>query len=66
MIIVAVSFEQDTYSVNENSGPVQPVLRLDQPFSTPVVVTVEAQDVTATGMYVIYWKVFDILVHSSE
>jgi len=48
---VAVSFEQDTYSVNENSGPLRAALILDQSFSTPVMVMVQANDVTAIGAY---------------
>ena len=50
--------ERDTYSVNENSGPLTAALTLNQVFSTPVVVMVQAQDMTATGMYVMCYDVF--------
>jgi len=46
-----VSFEQDTYSVNENSGPLLAALILDRSFSAPVVVMVQANDITAIGVY---------------
>ena len=45
----AVSFEQQTYSVNETDGNVQIVLILNKPSSTIVTVQVFGTDGSATG-----------------
>ena len=48
-IVITVSFNQSTYSVNENDGPAQPVLVLSNPSSTEITVQVRSNDITATG-----------------
>ena len=48
-----VSFEQQTYSVNESNGPVQVVLNLSNPSSTDITVNVSSTDVSTTGEYCI-------------
>ena len=44
-----VSFNQSMYTINENEGPVQPVLVLSNPSSTDVTVQVTDGRGTATG-----------------
>jgi len=44
-----VSFNQSTYSVDEDDGPAQPVLVLSSPSSTDITVQVFSTDGTATG-----------------
>ena len=44
-----VSFNQPTYSVNENDGVLQPVLVLSESSSTDITVQVRSTDKTATG-----------------
>jgi len=44
-----VSFNQSTYSVNEDDGPAQPVLVLSNPSTTDITVQVSTSDGTATG-----------------
>jgi len=44
-----VSFSQSRYSVEEDNGPVQPVLILSEPLSTDVTLQVLGADGTATG-----------------
>jgi len=63
MFTVAVKFEQDTYSVNENSGSLSAALTLDRSFSTPVFVMVQAHDITATGMH--YFVIILVMYCSS-
>ena len=50
-IAFTVMFEQPTYSVNENTGPAQPVLVLSNPSSMTFSVTVTNTDGSATGKY---------------
>ena len=40
-VAIVVSFEQSTYSVNEDGGSVQPVLVLSNPSSTDITVQVK-------------------------
>ena len=51
LIAVVIMFSQSTYSVNEDDGPVQPVLVLSEPSSTDITVQVFNADGTATGEY---------------
>ena len=51
LLVITVSFVQSTPSVNENDGPVQPVLVLSNPSATDAVVEVFNTDGTATGEY---------------
>ena len=44
-----MSFAESMYSVNENDGVLQPVLVLSESSSTNITITVEADDITATG-----------------
>ena len=46
-----VRFDQPTYSVNEDGGPVQPALVLSNPLSTDITVEVFNTDGSATGKY---------------
>ena len=49
-VATTVSFNQSTYSVNEDDGPAQPVLVLSNPSSTDITVQViSSDDITATG-----------------
>ena len=48
---IFVSFNQSTYSVDEDDGPAQPVLVLSDPSSTDITVQVESNDITATGKW---------------
>ena len=48
-IDITVSFNQSTYSVDEDDGPVQPVLVLSNPSSTDITVQVRSNDITATS-----------------
>ena len=49
LLVATISFSQSMYSVNENEGPVQPVLVLSDPSSTDVTVQVTDGMGTATG-----------------
>ena len=49
LTVATVSFNESAYSVNENEGPVQPVLVLSNPSSTDVTVEVTDRGGTATG-----------------
>ena len=42
-------FNQSMYSVNEDAGPVQPVLVISNPSSTDIIVQVTSTDGFATG-----------------
>ena len=44
-----ISFEQSTYSIVEDGGPVQPVLVLSNPSSFDITVEVTDTSITATG-----------------
>ena len=46
-------FNQSMYSVNEDAGPVQPVLVISNPSSTDITVQVTNTDGSATGEYCI-------------
>ena len=48
---ITVSFEQQTYSVDENAGPARPVLVLSNPSSMEFSVTVFNTDGSAIGEY---------------
>ena len=48
-VVITVSFNQSTYSVNENSGPVQPVLVLSSPSTVNISVQIMNNDNTASG-----------------
>ena len=49
MLATTVKFNQSIYNINENSGPVQPVLVLSNPSSTNVTVEVFNTNITALG-----------------
>ena len=51
LLAITVRFVQSTYSVNENDGPVQPVLVLSNPSANDTVVEVFNTDGSATGEY---------------
>ena len=44
-----VTFTQSTYNVDEDDGPVQPVLILSNPSSTDITISVFSTDGSATG-----------------
>jgi len=48
-VVCTVTFEQTTYSVDEDDGPAQPVLVLSNPSSTDVIVQVRDNENTATS-----------------
>ena len=48
-VAVVVSFDSSTYSIDEDNGPVQPVLILSGPSRIIVTVEVVNADLTATG-----------------
>jgi len=48
-IAITVSFNQSTYSVDEDDRPAQPVLVLSNPSSSDITVQVFSTDGTATG-----------------
>ena len=48
LIVTTISFNQSTYSVYENNGPVQPVLVLSNPLSVDIDVQVRDSSVAAT------------------
>ena len=50
-IVITVMFDQSMYSVNEDAGPVQPVLVTNNPFPTDITVQVINTDGSATGEY---------------
>ena len=49
-VAIVITFNQSTYSVDEDDGPVQPVLVLSNPSSTNITVKVLSTDGSATGM----------------
>ena len=48
-LVVTVSFNQSTYSVDEGAGPAQPILVLSNPSSTDITVQVRDNENTATS-----------------
>ena len=48
-LAIVVTFEQSTYSVDEDAGPAQPVLVLSNPSSTDITVQVSDTENTATS-----------------
>ena len=52
-LVSTVSFEQQTYSVDEDDGPAQPALNLSNPSSTDITVKVFDAEGSATGEYYI-------------
>ena len=48
---ITMMFNQSMYSVNEDAGPVQPVLVINNPSSTDITVQVTNTDGSATGEY---------------
>ena len=48
-VVITVAFNQSTYSVNESSGPVQPVLVLSNPSTVNISVQLMNNDNTAIG-----------------
>ena len=53
VIVPTVSFNQSTYSVNEDDGPAQPVLVLSNPSTTDITVQVSTSDGNATGKIIV-------------
>ena len=49
-LVPSVSFNQSTYSVDEDDGAAQPVLVLSNPSSTDITVQVISSDDTAIGI----------------
>ena len=49
LVVANISFGQPMYSVNENEGPIQPVLVLSNPSSTDITVQVTDEEGTASG-----------------
>jgi len=47
-LAITISFNQSTYSVNEDDGPAQPVLVLSNPSSTNI--TVQVSDIQNTAI----------------
>ena len=65
-IAINISFNQSTYSVNEDDGPAQPVLVLSNPSSADITIQVKATNGSATGkcMIIICFKAFvHVYVH---
>ena len=64
LVDATVSFKQQTYSVNENGGNVQPVLVLSNPSSTDIILEVFNTDGSGTGeplailhvIIIVQWK----------
>ena len=48
-VVITVAFSQSTYSINENSGPVQPVLVLSNLSTIDITVEIMNNDNTASG-----------------
>ena len=53
--LALVAFDQAMYSVNENAGPVQPVLVISKSLFRETIVQVTNMDGTATGEYCSIW-----------
>ena len=54
-------FDQSTYNVNENAGPVQPVLLISEPLSIDITVQIITIDGSATGEYYSILVTIDIV-----
>ena len=50
-LALTVTFNQTTYSVDEDDGPAQPEFVLSNPSSTDITVQVNSSDGSATGEY---------------
>ena len=48
-VAIVITFNQSTYSVDEDDGPAQPVLVLSNSSSTDITVQIRSKDKTATG-----------------
>ena len=53
LVVYTVSFEKETYSVNEATGQVEIALVLSGASSTDIAVTVLSANVFTTGKYII-------------
>ena len=51
VIAITVTFSETTYSVDEDAGPVQPMLVLSGPSATAITVIVTSGGGSATGEY---------------
>ena len=49
LVAITVRFSETTYSVDEDDGPARPVIILSNPSSMNFNVTVNSNDVSATG-----------------
>ena len=49
LLVIAISFDQSTYTVNENGGPLKPVLVLSNSSTFDITVHIMNNDNTATG-----------------
>ena len=56
LLVTSVNFSQSTYSVNENSGVIQPVLVLSNPSSTDITIEVTSTDGSATGKLMLFHR----------
>lgn len=59
--VANIRFEQSTYNVDENDGPVQAVLVLSNPLSSNVTVEVMGTDISATGDHETYNNLYSII-----
>ena len=50
-IVATVSFDQSTYSVNEDDGPAKPVLVLSNPSSTDIAINLSISSNTTSGIH---------------
>ena len=48
-LVITLSFNQSKYTINENGGPLKPVLVLSNPSSFDITVYIMNNDNTATG-----------------
>ena len=51
-----MNFDQLTYTVDEDSGPLQPVLVLSNPSTHLIIVQVNSTDGSAVGEFNLYYK----------
>ena len=58
LLDITVNFEQMIYNVDEDSGPVQPVLVLSNPSSISVIIEVLSTDGSAAGKYAYFLLCF--------
>ena len=54
-------FDQSAYNVNENAGPVQPVVLISEPLSIDITVQIITIDGSATGEYYSILATIDIV-----